>query len=176
MNHALKFGLFYGIASIAVALIQAYIFPNSLVSGISTIVSLAVPIIFMWLAGKATRDDNDGLLSFGEAMSPTFLTYLIGSLISVLFMFILYNFISPDLLLAQAEMAADMAVNMAEKIGGMAGETMSAEQLDEMRQQALTDGSTFSFAKAMITWLMGLIFGLILALIISAIIKRNPSA
>lgn len=167
----MKYGVFYGLASVAFTMLMYMMGPKMLFNmKIMMPLSFIIPIIFMYLATKATRDEQEGLMSFGEALKPSFLTYAIGSLIAMLFTFIFYNFIDPSMLEVQQEVGADMAESMINMVGGDQG------AIEEAREAIMAEEPSFSFGQTMISWLTSLVLpGLIIALIMSAIMKKNPS-
>lgn len=168
-NHAAKYGLYYGALSIGLTLIMWLVQPELLFNtGLGFAIGFGLPLVFMFLSIKSTRDDQEGYISFGEAIKASFLTYIIGSLLAILFTFILMNYIDPSLLEMQKEQAMKMAESMSSMFG--ANEEMIEEMKDEMSDQM----GTFSFGQAIMGWLGGLVFpGIIFSLIMSAIMKKN---
>jgi len=170
-NTGVKNGLFFGAATVALYLVIYIINKRLLFSPVfGPMVSLVIPIVFMVLAAKATRNNQEGVMTFGESLSATFLTFVIGSLIYSAFSYLMTNIIDPSLL----EIGKEIALEALDKVSGVFG--MSEDQLDQMRE-AIEDGGGNGFANTAIAWAFSLIFpGFIIALIISAIMKRNPSA
>ncbi len=169
-NHAVKYGLYYGAASIVVSLLFWLAMPDMIFNiGISFAVSIIVPLIFMFLAIRDTKNEQEGFISFGECLKASFLTYIIGSLIGVIFSFVLMNYLDPSLLDLQKEAAIEAAESMSSMLGA------PEEAMEEMREQMEEqDLDTFTVGQAMIGWLGGLVFpGLILALIMSGVLKKN---
>lgn len=171
-NHGVRFGVYYGLFSILFTLVLYLVNPSLMFDmKIGTISSILIAAIFMYLAGKAEKADNAGFLSFGEALKPTFLTYVIGSALGVLFMYILMNFIDPSLLDLQKEVAMQMVENMGKMLKA------NEESMEQMREQAEASQQGFGIGTAIYTWMVSLILpGIIIALIISAIIKKNPES
>ena len=169
-NHAVKYGVYYGGASIIISLLLWLISPESLFNmGIGLAIGFGLPILFMYLSINTTKVEQEGFISFGESLKASFLTYMLGSLIGVLFTFILMNYIDPSLLEMQKEMAIKIAEDMTSMFG--APEEAMEEMREEMENQNL---DTMTFGQTMLTWLSGLIFpGLIITLIMSGILKKN---
>lgn len=170
-NHFIKYGLFYGLVSVAYTMLLYMVAPKLLFDmKIALAASIILPIIFMYMATKATREDQEGLMSFGEALKPSFLTYALGSLIAILFSFVFYNFIDPGMLEVQQEVAVDVAESVVNMMGGDQG------AIEEAREAIMAEEPSFSIGQAIISWLGALVLpGLIIALIMSAIMKKNPS-
>ena len=59
----------------------------------STLLGFGIAIGLMYLAAKKARDKKGGFIPFGEALVPCLGTFAIGSLISVIFMYLLVNHI-----------------------------------------------------------------------------------
>lgn len=177
MQNGIKYGVQLGVLTIIITLIQSYVFPNSLISWPSMLLGFGLPILFMVLAAKAEKNANEGILAFGEAFVTAMVTAAVGSLIAALFQFVLFNFINPELATTLAEQTSEAAVNMANKIAEMTGESIPENQLEQMRADTLEQSAgAFSFGGVMVGWITGLIFQAIIALIVAAIVKRNPSA
>ena len=169
-NHAVKYGIYYGGISVAISLLLWLLSPETLFNmGIGLAIGFGVPIIFMYLSIHATKAEQEGFISFGESLKASFLTYMIGSLMGVLFTFVLMNYLDPSLL----EMQKEVAIKVAEDMSSMFG--APEEAMEEMREQMESQNlDTMTFGQSMLGWLGGLIFpGLILALIMSGILKKN---
>ena len=67
------------------------------------------------LALKEVRANNEGYLGYGEAVKVGLVTFVIGSLISTIWMYVLYNFIDPSLF----EMEKQKGIEAAEKMVSM---------------------------------------------------------
>ncbi len=170
-NKSVYYGLLYGGASIAIYLVLWLVNPRLIMDmGIGTALSFGLPIVFMYLSIKATRDQQEGLISFGEAIKSSFITYVIGSLMGIIFTYILYNMIDPSLL----ELQKEVAVETAEKMMSMLGQD-NEEMLEEMREEMAEQSDQLGMGQLMMGWFISLLFpGLMLSLIMSAILKKNP--
>lgn len=167
-NHSIKNGLIYGLASVIYSLVVYLVAPDLLFSmGISMVVGLALVIFFMVRAANAEKEDNEGFLSYGEALRTTFVVFAVGALISTLFTYVLYNFIDSSLLEVMQEQAVETAVSMAERFGA------EGEQLEEIREKAMEQDMSFGIGKVALNYIFACIFGLIISLIVSAFVKKN---
>lgn len=137
---------------------------------------LIIVIGFLYLSLKETRYLQEGFLSFGEGLKASVLTYMIGTLIGVIFTFLLVNYIDPDLLVLIKESATAMSDDVTNWMGNLAG--MPEEELEKVKEDMEAElesqnlGS-FSVGIAILTWLQSLIGGVILSLIMSAFMKKN---
>ena len=168
-NPAAKYGIYYGGISVATSLLLWLAKPELLFNTpLGLILGFGLPIVMMYLSIKETRDHQEGFISFGEAIKASFLTYIIGSLIAILFTFILMNYLDTSLLELQKEQAIAMTESMSSMFGA------NEEMMEEMREQMDDQLGTFSFGQAIMGWLGSLVFpGIIISLIISAIMKKN---
>ena len=169
-NQAIKFGLYYALINILYSLIVYFINPDLLLNvKVGLIMSYLIPIIFMFLAAKAERNQNNGSLSFGEGFKTAFLTWMVGTFLSIMFGYVLYNFIDPSLLDAAKEQAIEMSQGVAEKFGA------PEEALSQMEED-MADTNPMSISTVMIGWFFNLIAGAIIAVIIGAVTKRDSGA
>jgi len=134
---------------------------------------LIVPIIFMVMAVRSERSMQEGLISFGEALKTSFLTYLIFIVITVIVLQLVTKMYTPDDWNRMLEIQRDMAASMSEAVG------MDQIQIDEAREaitiQSIKDQTT-GISGIFLMVLSNSFFGLIFSLIISAIMKKNPTA
>lgn len=169
-NPGFKRGLFYGVSAIGLFLVVYLINKRMIFSpGFGPIVSLVIPVIFMVLAARDTRNHQEGYMSFGEALSSTFLTYVIGSFLYTSFSYIMTNIVDPSLL----EIGKEVALEAMDKLSAIMGE----DQIDVMKDaiEDSTDGA--GIGSNLFGWAFSLIIpGFIIAAIISAITKRNHVA
>jgi len=170
-NHGISNGLIAGLVGIVLYLGYYFINPDLLFNfWLGFIVGLAVWIYFMRKAGMDTKADNGGFLTFKEGLKPTFLTFVVGSLLTVLFSYVLFNMIDPSL----NDLMKEKSLEMAEKMSSMFG--ASEEAVEAMREQMEEQDMSMSIGRLVQQYLIGLIFpGFILALIISAVIKKKPA-
>jgi len=181
-NPAVKYGLYYGavlvlLSMISWQLIPSIHYPSTMKQVVfSMLLGLVVVIVFLYLSLKETRYIQEGYLSFGEALKSSVLTYMIGTLIGVIFTFFLVNYIDTDLLNLQAESAKAITQDMTGWMGDVAG--MPEEELEKLNEDMeaeldLQNLGSFSVGMAIWSWLQSLIGGIILSLIMSAIMKKN---
>lgn len=173
MNNGLKYGLYYGLIASAIAALQYTVFPETFKSPLNWALTILLPIVFMYMAAKAERNDRGGLLSFGEALLPSFSTFAIGSLLSSFASFAVLKFV-PGVLERFAEIQGELAESMVGTLSQYMPEDANTD-MAQMKTEVIEATMNMGFGTIMINWVSNLIMGLIIALIISAIVKRNPS-
>jgi len=166
-NNAVKYGIYSGVASVLFSMVLYFINP-SLMFGMAAWIGLLIPVYFMYKAATEEKMENDGYLSFGEALKATFLVAVIAFLISTLYSYVLINFIDPSLV----DTIKQQSVEAAEKVAGMFGG--DEDVLEEMRDQMDEQNFAPTLASSLMSYLFTLIIpGFPMALIVSAITKKN---
>jgi len=169
MNHpSVKYGVLGGFVSIIITLVLWFINPDYLLNYVGTVTGFLVLIYFMYLAGKEARELSGGYIDFGEIFKYLFIAFVIMTLISTVFTYILYNFIDTGMI----EREKEMAIKMVEKMAAIIG---SDDALDETIDKIEEQDFTFSIGKAIQGWVMWLIPGAIIAAIQGAIMKKKDS-
>lgn len=167
-NKAINNGLLAGIVGIIILLVSYFIDQTFYMKYAAYIVYLGY-IYFMYMSVKQTRDESDGFISFGKALGPAFLTFVIASFLVSVFQYVMYNFIDTSLLDAMY----DQAVQQIEKMGGLIGEEGMEVALEKLEE----DGVNYGIGTVLLGYGFGLIIpGFIFALIIAAIMKKENKA
>ncbi len=172
-NDTIKFGVFYGLATILLSLVTYYTNPKIMMSPTSwtSILSYVVAIGFMYLAAKKARDKKGGFIPFGEALVPSLLTYAIGMLMGILFIYVLINFIDPSLQPILEEGAQEMLESTYDALGMTEEQKLQQMELIEQQQEGR---EPFGLLQSLIGWLMSIFIpGLPIAAIIAAIVKKK---
>lgn len=173
MTNFIKYGsmaaLLQGLYSVVMHFLQSDLrFNGTLIFGIS----ILVPLLFMVMAVKAERNDQEGLISFGEALKTSFLTYLIYIIISLVIGYVLIGLYTPE----DWDKMLEFQKNTTSSMLGAAG--MDQVQIDtalgELNVETLKE-QTSGIGAMMISALTSSILGLIISLVISAIMKKNPT-
>ncbi len=169
-NHGVRWGLYGALASILVTMILYFVDPKVML-GSGQWIGMIVMLVVMVKAGLDTRADQGGYMTWGEALKPTWLTYVVASLMGIIFFFVLVSFIDPGLLDIQREISIEAAEKMASMFGA------DEDAIDEIREQMSNDDNPFSIGKLAFGYAFGLIFpGFVMAAIISLFIrKKDPS-
>lgn len=157
---ALKWGLIYGLASIAFITIM-YTFNLFDKQWITTVASLAIAFGILYLAFSEYKVLNEGFMTFGEGVGLGMLLFATATVISSLYDFIYKKFIDTEVINKMLEITE----RQYEKMG------MSQEVIDQALEQArpFMEGPI----AILIAIAIGLFSGLICSLIMSAIMKKN---
>ena len=94
---ALKWGIISGLVSILYTILLYVIDAKLLASGTWTSLSMVFIITFIVLSVKEFKLTQEGYINLSEALFTGFFTFVIGSLISALFGYVLMNFIDTNL-------------------------------------------------------------------------------
>jgi len=171
-NPGVKWGIYLGIASIAVTLIMYLVNPMWMFQSKAMLFGLAVTIAFLVMAGSEKREDLGGYASFGQIFPTLFIACIISAVVSLIFNYVMMNFIDPGLIDVQKEAAMESSRWMMEKMGvdGDAMDEAMAATEEALEEQDIAGvGQVFK----------GLIASAVIGAIISAIMslflkKKNP--
>lgn len=134
--------------------------------------SIIVPILFLVLAVKAERSDQEGLISFGEAFKTSFLTYMLYTIIVTAVGFFVMGMWSEADWTKMLDIQRNTTSSMLSAVG------MDQVQIDQALEEVTIESvkEQLSGVGALMMGILGSAFvGLILSLIISAIMKKNPT-
>ncbi len=171
-GEAIKTGLILGALSVILTLLIYIVDVNMLADWKLGIGILIVSVVIVIRFGKKYRDEDsdEGFMSFGESFKFSFSSFFISSLISMVFMILLYNVIDTDLPKLITEKALQNTESMMEGFG------MDSDAIDEaliqteknMNGQFTTTGI---LSGSWVYILSSAFFGLIAALFIK---KKKP--
>lgn len=160
-KYSIRYGIITGIVTILYLLIFYFVDkPTMLGGGIawSTNILFFVGMLF---AARETRNELE-LLSFREALSIAFVTYVVANLFYYDFLYILFNFVDPELLELQKQVGLE-----AIRDSGMGD--MFEEQIKVIEETT----PTFSIWQALGGYLQSAIFGFILSLLIGGLTRNK---
>lgn len=147
-----------------------YMFNRSMIITGLAYVTYLIPIFFMFRAAKEEKKLNEGLLSFGEALKVTFLTFVIGFFFYALYTYIMFNVVDPSLM----DLTKEISINQAEMVGEYFG---IEDQLENLPEEIDKQDLKMNFNMVLMNYLVALIFpGFIYALIVSSITKKESNA
>lgn len=164
-NTGLTYGLISGLASILFSLLLY-------LGGVKWFVSpiaysgILIPIVIAVLAGLKQKKTEGGYLEFADALKTVFTCFVIGTIISTLFSYILLNFIDVPFRQALAQETTVKMQEMMQKFGA------PQDAIDKATEESLK-GNNFSFGRQMLGTAFYCIFWFIVSLIIAAIIKKK---
>lgn len=174
MTSPIKYGIYYFMATSGLMTVQYLINRASLFNTtLSMITGTGLSILFIVLAIKADRNDESGY-TLADAVKAGMICFGVGSLLSLIYTYILFNIVDPTLIteaLEYAKKVAQDAAGFVAKIGGM-NEAQTAEMLAEIEKQEIPN--PFTLTKLGMGWAFRLIFpGVIISLISGAIMKKD---
>ena len=165
-NTGVKNGLIFGVVSLIFSHVCYMINPKWLMTGVAYL-SIIITIYFMYRSAVEERRNNEGLLSFGDALKSTFLTYIIGTLISAVYIYLMFNVFDTSL----NEVLREISLEQGEMVAKFLG---AEDQLDTLPDELDNQNIQMNFSMIFMQYLVGLIFpGFILALVISAVTKKE---
>ncbi|HYE54759.1 MAG TPA: DUF4199 domain-containing protein [Chitinophagaceae bacterium] len=164
-NVFLTYGLISGIVSILFAL-MLYLGGTEWFLHPVAYLGFAIPIVFAVIAAVKHKRNNGGYMSFGEALKGVFLVFVIGSLLSTAFNYIMFNFVDVPFAQALTQASAEKTSEFMEKFGA------SQEDIDKMVENSFK-GNPYSLGKMFFGFVFGCIIWFIIALIIAAIVKKK---
>lgn len=167
-NPGIKWGIYLGIASVIWTLIS-YLIGAKFMLSTGGYIAFVLYLIAMVMSARETKDDLGGFASFSEVFKPSFVTFAIGTLIALIFSYILMNFVDPSLIDAQREVAYEATKKALERFG--AGE----EQMEEALLAIETDNPV-SIGKMALGYVFYMIPGAIVSSIIALFTKKNNPA
>lgn len=125
-----------------------------------------IPIVFAVLACLKQKKNQGGYLKFGEALKTAFGVFVITSLASTLFSYVLMNFIDTEFAVAMKEYSMEMTEKMMKRFGA------SQDQIEKAVQQA-SEKDQFSIGSMMLGFAIGCFIWFIISLIISLIVRKE---
>ncbi|MDO9553785.1 DUF4199 domain-containing protein [Rhodonellum sp.] len=167
----LNSGLILGLISVVLTYV-IYFVDSSLLA--AWYVGIGIFVLFIGLIiyfGIQYRNSIGGYMPFGAAFNFSFITLVVAGIIGVLANILLFTVVDPALpnVLVDAQMETQMA--MLDKFG--AGDSISSEQLDEMRTNLQNAYTPFGQLKGFGFLLIGYA---IFALILGAILKKRDKS
>lgn len=166
-NVSLKNGLIGGFLIIILSLIS-YLINTPFYLNYFSYISFVLTIYFLYSTGIQVRNNNGGYMSLGLGFKNILLTYMILTLLTTIFVYILYNFIDKSLL----ETVTNKFMENLEKGLAQQGKEDQAEEMFSFMQKFIpfsSIGITFFY------WIINVAIGALISVIIAAIMKRsNP--
>jgi len=164
-NTGVTYGLISGLASILFSLLLYLGGVKWFVNPIAY-TGILIPITIAVLAGLKQKKVQGGYLEFSDALKVVFACFVIGTVISTLFSYILFNFIDVPFREALTQETTMKMQEVMQKFGA------PQDAIDKATEDALK-GNNFSFGKQMLGTAFYCIFWFIVSLIIAAVIKKK---
>ena len=170
MQHAMKFGIIIGIASVALTVIMYVIDPLLLINWKFGLLLLLIIVGIVAWAGIKYRNEIGGFMSFGTAYKHGFVLFVVMGVISTLFSLLLHTVIDPDLKNVLIEGSIAQTEAMMEGFGADAASIDQAieEGRENIEQQFEVAGIIKGFGWSLLIYL-------VVSLITGAIAKKSES-
>lgn len=172
MNPIVKYGLLGGLLVAALQVILHYVsFETSQNMGVSAFITLVIPIVLMVLGVKAERANQEGFISFGEALKTAFFVFMLCAIVSTIITFVHMKTWNDDTWEQVADIQRAGANEMMEMFGEVPVEV--EEALDEQFELETIKANTSGVNALMLGILMAAFVGILISLIVAAIMKKN---
>jgi len=162
-SHILQYGIMLGAISVVFGLMLFFLDMHYTQESAVGIVSIALTAGVIIIGQFNFRKENEGFLSFGEALKLGMGIALISSIIGVTYQVLLVTVIDPDTIPKMIEVAKNQLFD--------SNPEMSQEQLDQILEMQ----SKFISPKMMVAFglIGGLLIGFIISMISGLILRRN---
>lgn len=161
-----KHGLMLGLVSILVTYIL-YFYDVKILLLAGSWIGMAIAVYFIVKVVSVTKAENGGFISLNEAFKAGWLTFVLGSFISSVFMFILVNYVDTALIDHIRNMQIDALMQTKDFL------KLSESQLND-QISTIQNTNPYGLAQIAIEIPVSFLFpGAVLAIIIAAIMKRN---
>lgn len=164
MSAGLLYGLILGAVSILFTL-GLYLAGAEAFVGPVAYLGYVIPIVLSVLAGIAHKKMNGGFLEFGAALKTCFTVFVVGSLISTLFSYVLFNFIDVPFQQALNQEYARSTEAFMKKLGAPEADTQKTVD-------TILTGENYTLNKLLVNFAVVSILWFLISLIIAAIVKK----
>ncbi|MFK7808218.1 MAG: DUF4199 domain-containing protein [Saprospiraceae bacterium] len=163
MNPSKKYGIIAGVATVGYMLLF-YLIDRTLILNMKVYwSSLLIYFICMYKACMEIRSSHENeVLHLKDAIRASFITFLIANAIFYIFYYILLNFVDPDLVKLQVEIAQQMYLDIM-------GEERAKPMLDRMEEE----GFEMTFSKTFFEYAKGAIAGFVFSLLIGGFTRQE---
>lgn len=165
-KNGVNFGIIVGVISILISTILYIINLELMVSIWIGIIIFLINLGVGIFAVAKSKKSLDGYITFKEAFTTFFIVMAVGSLINVIFMFVLFNLVDPEAKATLSEVALKKTVEMMQNMGAKSEDVRAtAQQMKEV--------DNFSIASIAKSYVGGLVLYTIIGLIVAAAMKKN---
>jgi len=162
----IKYGLILSLATIGLTILFFYLVDIGLFK--QSLILYGAIVLFMVLAGLEYRKNNQNTMLYGEAFKVTFLTTLLGMVISSVFSYVLMNFIDPELVDIMVEKTIDSTESFMRSVGA------PEDQIDQALDQLETEMPLqFTLAGTLKNMINIVIISAILSAIVSIFLRKE---
>ena len=158
---ALNYGLLLGLIGVVFGVMLYTQKMHYETSTAVIVISIVILAAIIFLGVNAFKKANGGYLTISEALKVGVGIALVGAIISLIYQFVLTNFIEPDFM--------DKAMEIAKPKAFEQNPNMTEEQWD----QAVEMQKGFAWIQYPVGLIMNSIFGLVIGLIVGLILKKS---
>lgn len=174
-DFVLKFGLLFGLVSIAYSVLAYIIGVDYMVSFKNVTFSVIIGVIVLFIAGFQLRKFNNNDLPFSQAFKNLMIIAVLGVFLSVMFDLVLNKVIDPTLQQRVAEVTIDKTISTMQNFG------VPEEEIDKTYQQMRqgyeqNDGNQYSFLGVLSSFAFASVFWIIPVLIVSLVAKKTNNS
>ncbi|WP_236980892.1 DUF4199 domain-containing protein [Membranihabitans maritimus] len=168
-NKAINFGLIAGGSVVIIMFVLDLINNRMLISTGMSYFPTLVLIIAMFLSVREAKKSTD-YLPFSEAFKQSFLPFIIGNAIYMIFNYLLYNFIDPEL----ADLAKEKALEIFDS--GVFNNFVDEEQRELMIESIQENSFQSTLGQTFLGYLFSLVIpGAIVSLVLAAIYRTRST-
>lgn len=164
----IKYGVIMALTTIAMTILFFYLVDTGLF--MQSLFMYGAMILIMVLAGLEYRREHGNTMLYGEAFKVTFLTTIVGMILSSIFSYVLLNFIDPDMMDVMVEKAIDSTESLMRSVG--APEDQVDEALAKLENEM---PNQFTLVGTLKNMLNVFIIGAILSAIVSIFLRKEES-
>lgn len=164
----IKYGIIMALTTIAMTILFFYLVDTGLF--MQSLFMYGAMILIMVLAGLEYRREHGNTMLYGEAFKVTFLTTIVGMILSSIFSYVLLNFIDPDMMDVMVEKAIDSTESLMRSVG--APEDQVDEALAKLENEM---PNQFTLVGTLKNMLNVFIIGAILSAIVSIFLRKEES-
>jgi hypothetical protein len=166
LNYGIILGLFSILFTSAIYIIDLHLFTSWWIGIVAIVISITIGVVLV----SKTKKQLSGIITFKEAFTVYFIAALIGSFVSTIYNYVLFNFIDPQAKETIKEITMKYSADMMEKFGAPASAVN-----ETMQKLAQTDN--YSLGNLMFGFAISLVISAIFGLILAAIFKsKSPSS
>lgn len=163
---SLLYGLIGGVIAVIYSLLLYIIGFETYSSTGLQMIGWVIIIVAMIMGGLKLRKERGGYLSYGESYVSSLLTAAVATLVTTVFIIILFHVIDPSLMDKMSEKAIEQTIVWMEKFGAPEAEI-------EKAIQKLEEDNSFGVGRLLGNWIWMLIMWAIISLLIALVAKKN---
>jgi len=169
MNHDLKYGLILGIINVVISASILLVDYTLIASTLVGLLSIAITITVLIIAGNQLRAMHGGTLDFKSAFLSTWLVIVIAGALSTVYSILQYHVLTPELPAQIQEAVINQTASMMGNLG------VDDQTIDQMVAELESENS-FSINNLLLSFFTtSILGGAVLAAIIGLIVKKKPA-